>query len=400
MTEFWVSTAKHWCKFCGTWLTKSAHAIRHHETGKRHKEAVQEWHTNRRNKKEQASREKDELQRAIAKIEAAAQQKLAGDATSFVGGGGSTPAASRSTGGAWPRSSAQSQPPPPPPRQRTLPDRFAQRAFSASAHGDGDDVADDGSGLGRGRYVVRGVTFLEGLHFERLLVLGCRGVEVWSDADDEWRSASIERCVQTAVPNTTIVLRRYSVRLVGAHSAAPPLDVMSDQVRLRVAPPPPPPPRPGAAAGSGEAGAGAAGEDGRSVAVAAAEAEEAAGPPDLFGFGQWRAAPVTVVADDDGDEEPAAVAAGGANGGAARGEVGGRASAHSETSTSVLNPFGGAYRGFDLDSGATDDIVGDDPNGEDGAPAPSVCFRKRKKKRGRGGAGSKRARRVELDAAS
>ena len=346
---------------------------------------------NRRNKKEQASREKDELQRAIAKIEAAAQLKVAGDAASFIGGGGSALAAARSSGGAWPRSSAQ--PPPPPPRQRARPDRFAQHDFGASAPcEDDDDAADDGSGLGRGRYVVGGVTFLEGLHVERLLVAGCRGVEVWSEADDEWRSASIEGCVQTAVPNTAIVLRRYSVRLGGAPSAAPPLEVMSDQVRLRVAPPPPPPPR--------RPGDVAAGDDDRSAAADSTvinlqtdstEVEEPADAPDLFGLGQWRAAPVAAVVDDDSAEDPVAVVAN-------SGEVGVRASAHAETSISVLNPFGGAYRGFDLDNGATDDIVGVDPNEENGGPAPTVGFRKRKKKRGGGGARGKRARRVALDA--
>ena len=40
MTEYWVSNAKHHCKFCKCWLQGDKASIRHHENGSRHREAA------------------------------------------------------------------------------------------------------------------------------------------------------------------------------------------------------------------------------------------------------------------------------------------------------------------------------------------------------------------------
>ena len=399
MTEFWVSQERHWCKFCMAWMAKSSQAIRHHETGKRHKEAVREHHFNRRAKKETASREQAELQRAIAKIESAAQSAVANDAANFVGGAAGVgllrgSAAPRRPSGRPPPPQRQRPPPPPPRRASAPPNRFP-------AHGgeeDSDDD-DDGGGLERGHYVVSGATYLEGLHFERLLIEGCRGVEVWSEKESAWRAASIAGCTQTAVPNTTIVIRRYGIRFNRALTSTPSVEVMSDQIRLRVAPAPPLPP--GAAAAAPPSTTGGSGRGG-SMALSSSSAApllHQSQPIDAVGFGGWTSV-AEVVEEKGGDvvalSEAAATAAAAAAAAAAVLKANtSRAAAHSETSASFLNPFGGAYRGVDISAvGSDEDVGGEEPEVNDGSAVPKVGFKKRKRARGKGR--GKRTQRVSL----
>ena len=53
MTEYWVSNAKHWCKFCKTWVQGDKASVRHHEQGARHKQAVEEYVRNKRKRKDE-----------------------------------------------------------------------------------------------------------------------------------------------------------------------------------------------------------------------------------------------------------------------------------------------------------------------------------------------------------
>eukprot|EP00013_Stygamoeba_regulata_P018596 CAMPEP_0177672564 /NCGR_PEP_ID=MMETSP0447-20121125/25416_1 /TAXON_ID=0 /ORGANISM="Stygamoeba regulata, Strain BSH-02190019" /LENGTH=50 /DNA_ID=CAMNT_0019180255 /DNA_START=15 /DNA_END=164 /DNA_ORIENTATION=- len=40
MTEYWVSSAKHYCKVCNVWMTDNKETIRRHEAAKKHKLAL------------------------------------------------------------------------------------------------------------------------------------------------------------------------------------------------------------------------------------------------------------------------------------------------------------------------------------------------------------------------
>ena len=41
MSERWVSQARKWCTLCKCWFADTKSAVENHESGKKHKEAVQ-----------------------------------------------------------------------------------------------------------------------------------------------------------------------------------------------------------------------------------------------------------------------------------------------------------------------------------------------------------------------
>ena len=67
MTEYWVSNAKHHCKFCKCWLQGDKASIRHHENGSRHREAVAEFLKAKREAKREADLLRDEQAEAARK---------------------------------------------------------------------------------------------------------------------------------------------------------------------------------------------------------------------------------------------------------------------------------------------------------------------------------------------
>ena len=87
MTEFWVSNAKHYCKYCKVWMQGDRVSIRNHESGKRHQEALLEFKKERSEAKRGAALDERELQKQLREIEkaaaAAVDQDLASGAVRF-----------------------------------------------------------------------------------------------------------------------------------------------------------------------------------------------------------------------------------------------------------------------------------------------------------------------------
>ena len=79
MTEFWVSKARYWCKYCKCWMSDTKAARFKHEQGERHKSAVLAWMKENRQKKKDEAREKEELAREMAMIDKAARGQFSQD---------------------------------------------------------------------------------------------------------------------------------------------------------------------------------------------------------------------------------------------------------------------------------------------------------------------------------
>ncbi|KAF8608612.1 hypothetical protein BDV93DRAFT_518695 [Ceratobasidium sp. AG-I] len=110
MSEFWVSKKRYWCKYCGISIADDAPSRQHHESGMRHKGAVDRhirdiYKTSERRKKDAA-----EEAREIARVDAAAQEAYAKDIGSGAAASSSTASTSIS---APPKTSAAPKPPPP-----------------------------------------------------------------------------------------------------------------------------------------------------------------------------------------------------------------------------------------------------------------------------------------------
>lgn len=88
MTEFWVSKARYWCKFCKCWMSDNKSSRAKHDNGERHKEAVQTWMRENRDRRRAESKEKAELEREMKEIERAARAAFKTDVET---GDGATP---------------------------------------------------------------------------------------------------------------------------------------------------------------------------------------------------------------------------------------------------------------------------------------------------------------------
>ena len=173
MTEFWVSKARYWCKYCKCWMSDTKAARFKHEQGERHKSAVLAWMKENRQKKKDEAREKEELAREMAMIDKAARGQFSQDVAQGLasynrpaGAGGSwygfapghsgAPAGTGPPGGPPPPpprpggGGDQSHAPPPPPAKKivdkALADELAKEGIILEADGDDDTSAGAGEG--------------------------------------------------------------------------------------------------------------------------------------------------------------------------------------------------------------------------------------------------------------
>lgn len=79
MTEYWVSTKKHYCKFCKIWIADTPLNRRKHDNGPRHKAAVERNLKEMRQRTLDEERERLEIDKEIAAMQAAAAVSLAKD---------------------------------------------------------------------------------------------------------------------------------------------------------------------------------------------------------------------------------------------------------------------------------------------------------------------------------
>ncbi|KAM3572647.1 hypothetical protein VYU27_005334 [Nannochloropsis oceanica] len=213
MSEYWRSTPKYCCKFCNVWMDDNTTSRRLHDGGARHKQAVEDFFKAKREAKRQGSLDDGEVSKELRAIEKAAQAQADLDAAMFGIGGGMPPPppppASRIPPPPPPRENLLRPPPPPPPQRREGEGGYRKDEEREEEGKEGEEEAVEPEG----RYSVDGVFYLEGKHFPEKLVTGTR-CEVWAEGEDEWREGRVARVHVTAVPNTTLVLRKFAVAFV------------------------------------------------------------------------------------------------------------------------------------------------------------------------------------------
>lgn len=112
MSEYWVSQAKHYCKFCNIWIADNKPSKQLHESSVRHKMAVDLFHKEKREKTLHGARSEKELKMQLIEIEKAANEAIKMDR---IVNGGQFYQAPKPIG----------RPPPPPPI-------FGQKPFNNS----------------------------------------------------------------------------------------------------------------------------------------------------------------------------------------------------------------------------------------------------------------------------
>lgn len=84
MTEYWVSNAKYWCDLCKCWLADTATAKANHEKGTGHKLNMQRKLREMRKAAADEKKEKAETEKALKKIEEAANNAFKKDRDKLV----------------------------------------------------------------------------------------------------------------------------------------------------------------------------------------------------------------------------------------------------------------------------------------------------------------------------
>lgn len=189
-----MSQSKFYCKFCKCWIADNKPTRSLHDNGAKHKQNVELFHKEKREKQLHGARSERELQQQLADIEKAAAEALNADRSEHAGM-------------FYARPSAPQIPPPPPPPA------ISKRSWDEMAAGkreqvnDEEDIAIDTSGI----YEVRGQTYLEGKVHQDKLKKGTT-CEIFIEADDEWLPAVVTSVSEFAVPNTDITIRDFGVR--------------------------------------------------------------------------------------------------------------------------------------------------------------------------------------------
>ncbi|KAJ1472525.1 hypothetical protein T484DRAFT_1840061 [Baffinella frigidus] len=73
MTEFWVSKARFWCKYCKCWMSDNKASRAKHDGGDRHKETLQLWMKENRDRRKNEAKDKEDIDREMKEIERAAR---------------------------------------------------------------------------------------------------------------------------------------------------------------------------------------------------------------------------------------------------------------------------------------------------------------------------------------
>jgi WW domain-binding protein 4 len=357
MTEYWVSSAKHWCKFCQVWISGDRWNIQKHDQGRSHKERMEEYFKQKREDKRQGGLDDASLEKTLRQIEEAA---VAAHADDLGGAGGGAGGGVGGGDGDMMSLAAQSLAPSSGEGGRGAAAAGRKRGREEGGDGEGGaGAADEVKEVGL--YVVRGRVYLEGRFHEDKLVDGLRCETIMSE-NGAWVPARVLSHMEMAVQGTSVTFRRYRLEVPGPPPPPPPpsggggdaagaggeagseagseaqgavvvLEILPRDIRIPVAPPPPPPPK----------------ETKKKKAVVEAapvrkthdeyEYDDTAAPA----YGGWSTVPVVPVTAEEAERRAlAADTSGNAK----------RAQAADGDAYSTFNPFGGAYRGVRIEGAA------------------------------------------------
>ncbi|VDK42449.1 unnamed protein product [Anisakis simplex] len=81
MTDVWKSNARKFCEICKVWFADNRVSIEHHESGRRHKDAIQAKLRELGRQRSLKEKQQNDLQRTLAAMESAAKKSMSSDST-------------------------------------------------------------------------------------------------------------------------------------------------------------------------------------------------------------------------------------------------------------------------------------------------------------------------------
>ena len=201
MTEFWKSTPKFYCKTCKVYLADNKQTRLNHDNSRSHKDKLLLHQQKLKDEKLHGLQSEYELKKTLHEIDVAAKQAVMQDrqdyGTSFYQSRGPLYTSHR---------------------------QFTPSLASQASHNTGakipvlsetsellvqDNLRQDKTG----RYVVNGITYLEGNLNEDKLIGGVE-CELFHEQLDDWLPCTIIRRKEYQIPNTTVILKSYDVKFI------------------------------------------------------------------------------------------------------------------------------------------------------------------------------------------
>ncbi|OQR84637.1 hypothetical protein ACHHYP_13113 [Achlya hypogyna] len=380
---------KHHCTYCNIWIPGDRISIRNHEASQRHRDRTQAQYRIRTRDREHAEREEANMQRELQQVERDARARHARDMSGKQKEANApidVPAV-----GPLPRQVAQiaakAMAPPPPPRVMAPPPPPRMAAVVQQQYAPviaplpqvpppapkrkakpTPPPAPAPIEKSKGFYTVRGIVYLEG-QFHEIKLVPKKACEVWIEALEDWRPATITNVISNPVPNTTRTVKSYDVSYRATDDKAAPAataTVASDQLRLPLT-------LPSEVTTDEQVGADGfidALYSGRSAAYLAAQTP---------GYGEWSTVSVRIVDDEaEARARDAEIAAFEAKKKEIQierdNEMIMEESLHADNALGAFNPWGGSYKGIALD----DEVR--PPSDDDVEPTAPVAFKKRARK--------------------
>jgi hypothetical protein len=205
MTEYWVSQAKFYCKYCNVWIADNKPSRQHHDTGVKHKEKVSLFNKKKREDKLFGAKSEHDLKQQLASIEKAALQAVAQDREELPGMFGISSSVSTAY---HHRNSNQSN--------LGILSNLSERqsTFSLKNIDQTNTLESIAKNLREdetGRYTIKGQTYLEGRFHEEKLKTNVE-CEIFIESLDEWIPAIILSSKEIVVPHTEIKLKSFRVK--------------------------------------------------------------------------------------------------------------------------------------------------------------------------------------------
>lgn len=198
MTEFWKSTPKYYCKTCKVYLADNKQTRLNHDSSRSHKDKLLMHQQKLKDEKFHGLQNEHELKRTLHEIEVAAKQAVMLDRQEF--------------GSSFYQSKTPIYNNYHPPTSYASTSNNGEKMPVLSENSElllQDNLRQDKSG----RYVVNGITYLEGKLNEDKLIAGVE-CELFHEQLDDWLPCTIIRRKEYQIPNTSVILKSYEVKFI------------------------------------------------------------------------------------------------------------------------------------------------------------------------------------------
>lgn len=184
MSEYWVSQAKFYCKYCNSWMGDNKPSRDHHNNSLKHKINVDAFNKKKRDEKFHGARSEYDLKKQLADIEKAAQAAIDIDREEH--------------GDLFYRKQKVNAPQPP---------SVFHTKKKSTEDIESDSLAENKTGL----YTIRGQSYLEGQMNESLLKTGIT-CQIFVEDKDDWFDAVITGGKEISIPHTALTIKTFKVQ--------------------------------------------------------------------------------------------------------------------------------------------------------------------------------------------